>query len=147
MQTMVHRGEFELLAIGIRPGEMLLETIKKALAEHDVKNGVVVSGIGTLKSVHLHCITHTRFPSDNHFWREEDVPAELLSVSGIVADGEPHLHVTVSSGEDRCWGGHLEDDSEVLYLAEIAVLKCNALAMTRTQDPERKVSLLGPKEA
>ena len=146
MKTMSHRGKMELVTIGIEPGEMLLETIRKALADEDIRNGVVVSGIGTLKTCHMHYVTHTNFPPTDKFFRLAR-PMELLSVSGIVADGEPHLHIVVSCGEEEVWAGHLEAESEVLYLAEIAILKANALAMTRTRDPDRKVSLLGPKRA
>jgi hypothetical protein len=67
---------------------------------------------------------------------------ELLSVNGLIADGEPHLHIAVSCGENEVYGGHLEDGSEVLYLAEIAILVFNEHRMIREPDPERKVRLL-----
>ena len=144
MKLMRCAGAMELVTVGIEPGEMLLETIQKALAEADIRNGVVISGIGTLKTCHLHYITHTDFPpSDRHFRLAR--PLELLSVSGIIADGRPHLHVVVSCGDLEVFGGHLEPESEVAYLAEIAILVCNDLAMTRRRDKARGINLLGPK--
>ena len=134
----------ELIALGIQPGEMLLESIQAACREHDIRNGAVVSGIGTLKTCHMHYIEHTDFPPTDRFYRLAK-PLELLSVSGIIADGEPHLHIVVSCGEDEVYAGHLEPESEVAYLAEIAILKCNDLAMTRHPDERRKIKLLGPK--
>ena len=134
----------ELIAVGIQPGEMLLESIRQAVKDKDVQNGVVVSGVGTLKNLHMHYITHTDFPPTDEFVNIER-PLELLSVSGIIADGEPHLHVVVSCKTEGVWAGHLEDNSEVAYLAEIAILKCNELNLARHLDGERKVKLLGPK--
>lgn len=146
MNVMPYAGAMELVVVGIQPGQMLLESIRRAVEEQDVQNGVVVSGIGTLKNLHMHYIAHTDFPPDDEFVNIER-PLELLSVSGVVADGEPHLHVVVSCGRDEVYAGHLEPDSEVAYLAEIAILKCNGLSMTRRLDADRKVRLLAPKES
>ena len=134
----------QLIALGIQPGEMLLESIQQACRDRDIRNGAVVSGIGTLKTCHMHYIEHTDFPPADRFYRLEK-PLELLSVSGIIADGEPHLHVVVSCGDGEVHAGHLEPDSEVAYLAEIAVLKCNDLSMARRIDEQRKIKLLAPK--
>lgn len=134
----------ELIALGIGPGEMLLESIRQACTDRDIRNGAVVSGIGTLKTCRMHYIEHTDFPPADRFFRLEK-PLELLSVSGIIADGEPHLHIVVSCGRHEVYAGHLEPESEVAYLAEIAILKCNDLAMARRLDERRGIRLLGPK--
>ena len=144
MKTLEHDGPAQVIVIALEPGEMLLESIEEAIRRHDIRNGVVVSGIGTLRTCHLHCITHTDFPPTNHFWKVEK-PMELLALSGVVADGEAHLHAVISYGEEETYGGHLEPESEVAYLAEIVLLKANALGMKRRMDPKRKVSLLGPQ--
>lgn len=144
MTTLQHKGPIETIAIGLEPGEMLLESIKEAIEKHDIQNGVVVSGIGTLKTCQLHHITHTNFPSTNEYYTIEE-PLELVSVSGAIADGKPHLHVVVSYKDEKVYSGHLEDDSEVLYLAEIVILKFNDLKMARHLDEDRAVKLLGPK--
>jgi len=144
MKTLEHSGPSQVVIVALEPGEMLLESIEQAMAQRDIRNGVVVSGIGTLKTCRMHYITHTDFPPQDEFFTLRG-PLELVSVSGIIADGRPHLHIVVSEGRDRVWAGHLEPESEVAYLAEIAILKFNALEMTRRKDPERSVSLLGPK--
>lgn len=145
MVTMHHSGPMDVIVIGLQPGEMLLESIREAVRKSTIQNGVVVSGIGTLKSCQMHHIEHTGFPSTNRFYTIRK-PLELLSISGIIADGEPHLHVVVSYRDEEVYAGHLENDSEVLYLAEIVVLRFNELKMSWHVDPDRKVRLLGPKE-
>ena len=124
METRHYTGPIEVTTISIKPGEMLLETIKEALKERNIKNGVVVSGIGSLKSCTLHHVANPDFPHSNRFTIEK--PLELSSISGIIADGEPHLHVVVSYADEETYSGHLEDDSEVLYLAEVAILVFNS---------------------
>jgi len=144
MNTMHHSGPIEVITIGIQPGEMLLETIKAALKERNVKNGVVVSGIGTLKSCALHHIEHCDFPPSDRFFTIKK-PLELSSISGIIADGEPHLHAVVSYADEEVYSGHLENNSEVLYVAEVAILVFNNLKMARYADEKRKIRLLGTK--
>jgi len=143
MTTMQYTGPIEIVTIGIEPGEMLLETIREALKKHSIKNGVVVSGIGTLKSCHLHHVKNCDFPPSNRFFTIEK-PLELSSISGIIADGEPHLHVVVSYADEETYSGHL-DSSQVLYLAEVTILVFNDLQMTRHFDKQRGIGLLGPK--
>ena len=53
--------------------------------------------------------------------------------------------MVVSCKDEGVWGGHLEPESEVLYLAEVAILKCNDLKVQRTPDPEFGTKILGPK--
>jgi uncharacterized protein len=143
MNVMHHSGPMELVTIGVQPGEKLLESVRKACREQDIRNGAVVSGVGTFRTCHMHYIADTGFPPRDVFFRM-DKPLELLSVNGLIADGQPHLHIVVSCGENEVYGGHLEEDSEVAYLAEVAVLKCNELRMTRRLDEERQIRLLGP---
>lgn len=144
MNVMTHRGQTETIVIGLGPGELLLESIEEAIKEHDIENGVVVSGIGTLKTCRLHYILHTDFPPEDEIFTLEQ-PLELLSVSGIIADGEPHLHGVVSHKDNEAQGGHIEPGCEVAYLAEIVIYKFNSLKLKRHLDKERSVKLLGNK--
>jgi predicted DNA-binding protein with PD1-like motif len=144
MKTLEHTGPTQMVIVALEPGEMLLESLREAIQKHDIRSGVVISGIGTLKTCQMHFIEHTDFPPKDKFFTLK-APLELVSVSGIVADGEPHLHVVVSCGEGHVWAGHLEPESEVAYLAEIALLKFNDLAMVRRLDEGRRIRLLEPK--
>jgi hypothetical protein len=120
----------EMVVIGLEPGDLLLESIRKAIADHDIANGVIVSGIGTLKTCAMHYITHRDFPPrDRTFVLEK--PLELVSLSGIIAERVVHPHIVVSCMDEETWGGHLEEGSEILYLGEVAILKFASLAMKR----------------
>jgi len=141
MEVISQASQTQLMMVGLEPGEMLLESLQKVIESHGVKNGVVVSGIGTLKTCRMHYILHTRFPPEDEIMTLVK-PLELVSVNGLIADGEPHLHITVSCGKDEVYAGHLEPGSEVLYLAEIAMLVFDEPRMIRRVDQERKVKLL-----
>lgn len=143
MNVLKCTGPLEIITIGLQPGEMLLESVRQVCRDHEIRNGVVISGIGALKTARMHHIKDTQFPPTDVFYKL-DKPLELTGVSGIIADGEPHLHITVACGKERTWAGHLEPGCEVAYLAEIAIIKCNDLKMTRREDAERGIKLLGP---
>ena len=134
----------EMIVVGLGPDEMLLESLKKAIAEKGIRNAAVVSGAGTLKSCRMHYVDHTGFPPKDVFTAIEG-PLELVALSGVIADGEPHLHVVVSMKDQPARAGHLEDGSQVLYLAEVAILVCESLAMARKLDEARKIKLVGPR--
>jgi len=144
MKTIPYEGPIEAIVLGLGPGELLLESIEKAIRVHDIRNGVVVSGIGTLKTCRMHYITHTDFPpQDAKFTLHE--PLELVSMNGIIADGEPHLHAVVSQAEEGARGGHIEPGCEVAYLAEIVIHKYRYLRLMRRPHPDKMIKLLGPK--
>ena len=139
MEYIKSKGELEIITLGIRPGEMLLESINKAIEDNEIENGIVISGIGTTKTLHIHYITHTKFPSTNKFVTIEK-PLEINSISGVIANKIPHLHIAATYKDEESYGGHLEPESEVLYLAEVVILKTNFLKMKRFK------GLIGPFE-
>ena len=71
-------------------------------------------------------------------------PFEILNAGGIIADGEPHIHITLSSPKGA-FGGHLEKGCRILYLGEVTLLKYTGQPLTR-KDNENGISLLRPKE-
>ena len=144
MKMMQNAGAMEIVILGLEPGELLLESVQKAVEEKDIRNGTVVSGIGTLKNLCYYAITHTGFPPEHEHFNVE-LPLELLSVNGTIAAGEPHLHVVASCGRNEVYAGHLEPGSEVAYLAEITIWKHNDLGMRRKMDQKRQINLLGPE--
>ncbi|GAB4335907.1 MAG: hypothetical protein Kow0099_08600 [Candidatus Abyssubacteria bacterium] len=144
MNVMAYEGTIEVIVVALGPDELLLESILEAIKSHDIRNGVVVSGIGTLKTCRMHYIKHTEFPPEDAIFTLNQ-PLELLSISGVIADGEPHLHGVVSHADHEACGGHIEPGCQVAYLAEIVIHKFNELPMQRRRDPRRKIKLLGPK--
>lgn len=144
MKTMSYSGPMEVVCVSLETDEQLLESIRAAIAAHDIQNGVIVSGIATLKRCQMHYVEHTDFPPEDTFFTVEK-PLEVGAVSGIIADGEPHVHIVFGCRDTQTWVGHLEDDSAVAYLCELCILKFNGLRMARHGHEAHGVKRLGPE--
>ena len=130
----------EVVALRLDRGEDVLDSIEKAARDHGIHTGVVISGIGTLDQATLHHITTTTYPSKNEFPTFEG-PIELLSIDGIIADFNAHLHTCISI-KDKTYMGHMEPGCRVLYLAEIVIAKLDGVKLTRTENPETGINEL-----
>ncbi|WP_226042607.1 PPC domain-containing DNA-binding protein [Natrinema sp. DC36] len=124
-------------------GDLALESIEAACDEHDVDTGAVVSGIGTFSTLNIHYVDRTDLPEDRS-QRNVDLELEgaweITDVGGVIANGEPHLHVTGFDGE-RTVGGHLEEGCEVNVLGEFTLRKFEGVSLTRESN-ENGVSQL-----
>jgi uncharacterized protein len=112
------------------PGEDLHDGLTEFIATSGVRNGAVVSGVGTLDQCVMHMVTGLDYPPEEAYPRWTDTPLELVGMQGVIADGEPHVHMTVSDTE-HATGGHLEPGCRVLYLAELVIQEFSGLQLTR----------------
>jgi predicted DNA-binding protein with PD1-like motif len=113
----------------VDPGEDVLESARKFLKEAGVGQAVVLGGYGTLAAYHLHWVTHNRIPADSTFGRGEG-GIEILSMNGLVVDGEPHIHVALST-PDGAFGGHLEPGCIAYVLCEVFFAEVEGVALSR----------------
>ncbi|MFW5991662.1 MAG: PPC domain-containing DNA-binding protein [Halanaerobiaceae bacterium] len=129
MRTFTGEGLGRIVVLNFERGEKLLEGIKEKLAELGIKDAVLISGIGTFSQARIHRVTTLKEePTEEYI--EYNNPIELSSVDGMVVDGEPHLHMTFTD-LNKTYSGHLEDDSVVLYLAEIVFAELKDLKLKR----------------
>jgi predicted DNA-binding protein with PD1-like motif len=141
MQTFTTNDDH--LVIRLDTGDMMLESIRAACEEHAVTDGTVVSGIGTLRNLHVHYLhadIETGEKDDRNTFLELDGCWEISGIDGLVADGEPHLHLTAYDGE-RTVVGHLEEGNEVNALGEVVVRELDGADLTRRPN-EFDVSML-----
>jgi predicted DNA-binding protein with PD1-like motif len=123
-------------------GDLLLESIRALIEKEGIKNGVVISGIGTLDKSVMHMVTTVGYPPQE-FFRKDDAPLELASLQGAIADGSPHIHMVISDSR-FAYAGHLEPGCRILYLGEVVIQELPGLALSRVPD-ERKISKLRMK--
>jgi predicted DNA-binding protein with PD1-like motif len=140
MNVIESKGPPGLVAIGLGPDEKLLESIQAVIKSHNIRDGTVISGIGTLKRCHMHYVNTTTFPVENRFYIVEE-PLEIGSISGLIADYEPHLHMTAGCRDQRTYTGHIEPGCIVLYLAEMLIMRMDDMKLGRDLN-RRGVSLL-----
>ncbi len=115
------------------PGNDVLDSVNETIRKEKIRDGVVLSGIGTLDFCVLHMVMTTGYPPVEYFKRWKNKPLELASVQGIIADGVPHLHAVVSDHK-KAYAGHLEKGCRVLYLAEIVIREFDTLKLARITD-------------
>ncbi len=142
MYTFTAKEYGRIVVMHLGKGELVLESIQKEIDRLGIKNGVVLSAIGSLRKAAIHVITNTEDLSVNKYFTIEK-PIELASAQGIIIDGEPHLHLTISE-PDGMYAGHMENGCEVQYLAEVSIMEILDLNVTRKPD-EYGISYIAEK--
>jgi predicted DNA-binding protein with PD1-like motif len=132
-----------LFVLRLDQGDFVLESINELIKKEEIKDGVIVSGIGTLDYCTLHMVMTTGYPPVEHYEKWEDKPLELVSVDGVIADGIPHLH-TVVSDHQKAYAGHLEPGCRILYLGEIVKAEFVGTELTRIRN-EKNINELHEK--
>ena len=118
-----------LFILRVDPGEDVLASIQSFIELSDLRQAVVLGGYGALAAYHLHWVTHNRIPTDKLF-RHGEGGIEILSMSGLIVEGEPHIHVTLSTSEGA-FGGHLEPGCTAYVLCEIFFAEISGISLTR----------------
>ncbi len=133
----------------IKPENDLLQSICSLVKEHEVKSGVILSGVGLLQRAHLRnckCLPN-KYPitDENRLYLIFEKPLEILALSGNVHDVEGkfgvHAHITLSYVEEDkigVVGGHLIEGCIVFGFAEIIIMELEEINMGKTLDPETK---------
>jgi predicted DNA-binding protein with PD1-like motif len=120
-------GQIHILRVD--PGQDVLDSIRSFLREAGIQQAVVLGGYGTLASYHLHWVAHNRIPTENLFRRGQG-GIEILSMNGLVVDGEPHIHVALSTPHGA-FGGHLEPGCTAYVLCEIFFAEVEGVTLSR----------------
>jgi predicted DNA-binding protein with PD1-like motif len=89
-------GNFSrIIIVRLKPGTDLLDGLQKAVKQENIKNAVILSGVGSLTSYRVHVVDSTTFPVKEAFPTAEG-PQDLLNANGYVIDGRVHAHVIFS---------------------------------------------------
>ena len=119
---------------------LLLESILDVIKQKDIQDGHVMVTAGSVQECTYHYVTSTETKPKDEF-RTVKGNFEILNGGGIIANGEPHIHITLSSPDKGAFGGHLEKGCRVLYLGEVTLTKYSGPPLIRK--PNRNgVSLL-----
>ena len=114
-------GQFDrVLVLRFKNQADLLDGLERMVKEHQIRNAVILSGIGSVKSYHYHTVSNGTFPSQNVFVKNPAGPADLTAMNGYVIDGRVHAHITLAD-PDKAFGGHLEAGTTVFTFAVVTV--------------------------
>ena len=113
----------------IDPGEDVLASVKRFLAEAGVRQAIVLGAYGTLARHRIHWVRNNLIPASDIIGEGEG-GIEILSMNGLVVEGQPHIHVTLSTPAGA-FGGHLEDGCIAYVLCELFFAEVAGLGLRR----------------
>jgi len=125
----------EIFRLRLDRDDLVLESILGAVKEHEIQDGAVLTAVGSVQDCTFHNVKSVA-PAAEQQYTTVKGPTEILNANGIIAAGEPHLHVTLSNLAKGAFGGHLEKGCRVLYRAEITIAKFSGVPLARKLNPE-----------
>lgn len=139
MKTFFGGSVGKTLLLHLTVGDDVLRSVQEACSRHKITTGILTSGIGSLNALHYHYILSTDTKPEDKFDTVSKA-LELVSLQGVILNGEPHLHVLASEAGSRTYSGHLEEGTLVQYLVEISILEVSDLAVRRLASDYRTVT-------
>lgn len=133
----------EVFRVRLDRGDLLLESILDLIQKHNIQDGAVMTAAGSLQECTWHGVKSLAAVPEQLFTTRKGA-MEIINVNGIIAAGEPHIHMTLSSPEGGAFGGHLEKGCKVLYRAELTIAKFAGTPLARKPNKEG-VPVLGKK--
>ena len=114
-------GQFErIVVLRFKYQTDLLDGLERMVKQQKIRNAVIISGIGSVRSYHFHVVSNGTFPSKTVYVKNPDGPADITSMNGYVIDGRVHAHLTMAN-PDRAFGGHLEPGTNVFTFAIVTL--------------------------
>ena len=133
----------EVYRVVLDRNALLLESIMDVIKQKDIQDGEVIVSSGSVQQCTYHYVSSIELNSTD-VYKTVKGPFEILNATGLIAGGEPHIHITLSGPEKGAFGGHLEKGCQILYLAELTVLKYKGPPLVRRAN-QYKISILQPK--
>jgi uncharacterized protein len=112
--AMTPRSTLETLALRLPPDVDLRQTLRSIALQESITAGIILSGIGSLKTVTLRFAgqnTHTIIDSKH----------EILTLAGTIGLDGVHLHMSVANAQGEVIGGHVVDGCIVYTTIELAI--------------------------
>lgn len=115
-------------ALRLNPGDDLLLSLRQFAKEQNIQNAAILSGVGSLSRYHYHVVKTVNMPPGNVFVTDEG-PFDILTITGLIVNGEVHAHVAFSNTESA-YGGHIEEGCIVLTFAVIVLAEADNVDFT-----------------
>ncbi|MFL6699536.1 MAG: PPC domain-containing DNA-binding protein [Vitreoscilla sp.] len=115
------------LPLRLDPGADLRAALSAALSASGAEAAFVLGGIGSLREARL------RFAGRDEPHRLVG-DLEILTLSGTLGAGGPHLHASLADADGRVFGGHVAPGCIVRTTAEILLAVLEDARFTREHD-------------
>lgn len=124
----------EVIRVRLDRDDLLLESILAVIGQHGIQDGAVLTGVGSVQECTIHGVKSLAPAAEQEF-RKVRGPIEILNVNGLIAAGEPHLHITLANLQGA-FGGHLEKGCRALYRAELTIAVFEGAPLARKPNRE-----------
>jgi len=143
-----------MFMIRVLPGSDVIEGIREACQQLDIKSCSITSCIGSLQraSFLIAVPMNNKIGAGYSDPKVLEGPLELLSGQGSIGQEERgeifiHLHGVVSDKDGNIYGGHLiKGKNPVLITCEVMVSQIEGIHMIRAYDPDVDMKVFFPKE-
>jgi predicted DNA-binding protein with PD1-like motif len=109
-----------IVVLRFKFGTDLLAGLQRMVKEQKIRNAVILSGFGSVRNYQVYQVSNRDLPSKDTFVTNPAGPADIISMSGMVAEGRVHPHITLANA-DKAFGGHLEPGTNVFTFAVITL--------------------------
>lgn len=117
-----------LYLVRMDPGEDVLASLQSTVTQFELRNAIIVSGIGSLDHFQVHVVKTTNMPPGNVFTSGAG-PFDIVAITGVVVNHEIHAHIILSDTSQTV-GGHLEKGCRVLTFGVVAVIDTPKVDLT-----------------
>ena len=117
-------GRFDrVLVLRMKNKTDLLSEMEKQVKQQNIRNAVILSGIGSVRGYRVHNVAGRDYPVPDMFVSAPNTPADLIGMNGYIVNGNIHAHVIMAAGDKAATtiSGHLEKGTEVLTFAIVTV--------------------------
>lgn len=142
-----------VIAIRLKPGTDVLLGLQEACERSGIKNGVIVSALGSLARVSICNPTEMPEAKAGYGYGAPQIlhePWELLGASGVIChdpSGEInlHVHINISDPDGNAYGGHLTEGTTVLITVDAVIAELDGVEMERKYDDSLGFPILNPR--
>ena len=121
------------LTFRLKPGQFLKEEIKKIVEKNNIKAGILLSIVGSLKKAVLRMAGSE---ANNQIIKEWNELFEIVSGTGTVSKEGCHIHISLSDKNGNVIGGHLKDGCVINSTAEIIIGILDDVSYKRVYDKD-----------
>ena len=117
-------GKFDrVLVIRAKNKTDLITEMEKQVKAQNIKNAVILSGIGSVRGYRFHNVAGRDYPVPDMFVSAPNTPADFIGMNGYVVNGVIHAHIILALGDNKgtTVSGHLEKGTEVLTFAIVTL--------------------------
>ncbi len=123
----------DVVIVRLARGDLLLESLHRICRRERIRNGVILTGFGSLSVSRVTGVVSARYPPTRFYDNRSRAGVEILALSGIIADYHVHAHLVLCDRR-KAFGGHLEEGCRTLSLCEIAIMRVDRMKLRRVLD-------------